>query len=129
MDYVRYEYIKSDTAHIPDAVVFTVYRRDAQTWAFGMRINGQYTLTRFQDQNVDEGGIRQAKKQILFCKHYGWSYTGQKTFNTEIDELEPEFTCLYCKRTTYNTSEPCPCRNKKTEDMLKQTPSGIILPF
>jgi hypothetical protein len=128
MQYVRYNYIKSDSHDIPDAEVFTVYRENG-TWAFAMRINNQFTLTRFQDNNVDADGVRAVKKQILFCKNYGWSYTGQKTWNTEHDDHEAEFSCMYCKRTTYDTSQPCPCRNKTSMDFAKKTKSGIILPF
>jgi hypothetical protein len=129
MDYVRYEYIKSDSKDIPDAQVFVVYRKEEGTWAFAMRINGQFTLTKFQSQDTDAGGVKQAKKQILFCKTYGWSYLGKKTWNTEVDDYEAEFLCLYCRRTTYDISSPCPCRNKRKEDLFKKTDSGIILPI
>ena len=123
------EYIVSDTNDLPDAQIFTAYKARDNTWAFGMRINKQFTLTRFQDQNVDVDGIRAVKKQILFCKNYGWSYRGGKAMNTEVDEMENEFICMYCRTTTSDTSQPCPCRNKKTEDFIKKTPSGFILPF
>lgn len=128
MRYVRYNFIKSDTNGLPDGEIFVVYKDDTR-WAFGMRFNDQFTLTRFQDSNVDPGGIKAVKKQILFCKHYGWSFTGQKTWNTEHDDHENEFACMYCKRTTYDTSQPCPCRNKTSMDFAKKTESGIILPF
>lgn len=129
MNYVRYEHIQSDSRMIPDGEVFTVYRQIKNDWAFAMKINNQFTLTRFQDQNVDKGGVRKAREQILFCKHYGWSYTGQKTWNTDVDDMEAEFMCMYCKKTTYDTSKPCECRNKKVMDFAKKTDSGIILPF
>lgn len=128
MRYCRKEYVHKDARDIDDGVVFVVYDTRG-SWAFAMRINGTFTLTKFQAEDAHEETIRKAKKQILFCKHYGWAYTGQKSMNTEVDELEPFFICLYCKSTTFNTSQPCPCRNKKTEDFLRKTNSGIILPF
>ena len=128
MKYVRYEHIKRDSAMIPDAEIFTVYRKD-EKWCFAMRINNQFTLTRFQDSNVDESGIKQVKKQIMFCKKYGWSYRGGKAWNSEVDEMENEFICMYCQNTTFDTSSPCVCRNTKIEDMLRKTESGIILPY
>lgn len=129
MQYVRYSHIKSDSHNIPDAEIFTVYREDTQQWAFGMRINRNYTLTRFQDQRVDADGVLKAKKQIMFCKTYGWSYLGKKAWNIEVDDYEHEFMCLYCKKTTFDTSDPCPCRNIQKESLFKKTESGIILPF
>lgn len=129
MQYCRMERIVTDSYSIPDGEIFTVLNSEKETWAFAMRLGKKFTLTRFQSHKVDAGGVRHAHKQIMFCKTYGWSYTGNKTWNTEVDDHEPEFVCMYCNRTTYDISEPCPCRNKKTEDFLKKTEHGIILPF
>ena len=129
MQYCRMKHIVIDSNSIPDGEIFTVYNEDNETWAFAMRINKQFTLTRFQSQKVDKHGAMTVLRQIRFAKEYGWSYTGQKTWNTEVDDHQPEFCCLYCKDTTYDISKPCKCRNKQPEDMVKTSPSGIILPI
>ncbi len=128
MEYCRFEHIRLDAINIPDAKPFIVYKAD-QTWAFAMRINNQFTLTRFQSPSADENTIMKVKKQIKFCRDYGWSSTGYKSMNPEVDELEAEFHCLYCRKRTFKISEPCPCRNKKIEDLMKKTPFGFILPY
>lgn len=127
MEYCRYAFIKNDSWELDDAEVFVVYKED-NTWAFAMRINDTFTLTRFQSDKTDKDGIRKAMKQIKFCKTYGWSYTGGKSWNTATDDTENEFVCLYCKTTTFNISKPCLCREKKQDDMFVKSPSGIMLP-
>lgn len=132
MQYVRYEKIRQDAAQIPDSEIFVVFRKDNGTWAFAMRINNQFTLTRFQSQNVDKGAVRNVKKQIMHCKKYGWSYTGTKAKEDILDfdeDAKPLFQCLYCRQTTFDISSPCICRNTKIEDLMRKTPSGLILPY
>ena len=129
MKYCRHEHIIADTKDVPDATVFTCYRSKDGTWAFGMRINGVYTLTPFLSQDVDKDRVLKAKKQIMFCRDYGWSYMGRKAMNPLVDEEEHEFMCLYCRKVAFDTSDPCPCRGKTTEDFMKKTPSGLYLPY
>ena len=129
MKYCRHESIVTDTKGIPDAEIFTVYRNKDSTWAFGMRINGVFTLTPFISQDAEPDRVFKAKKQIMFAKTYGWSYMGRKAWNTEVDDHEHEFMCLYCRAISFDTSQPCVCRNKRIEDLMRKTPSGIILPY
>ncbi len=128
MQAVRFAKITQDAKSIPDGEVFIAYKPN-QSWAFAMRINQTYTLSRFNDQRMDAQGIRNAKKQIMFCKTYGWSSTGTKEMNNDTFERNVIFMCLYCRKTTFDTSEPCVCRNKKIEDLIRKTPSGIVLPY
>lgn len=129
MKHCRYEHIKSDAKECKDGEIFTAYRESSQTWAFAMRINNNFTLTRFQSYNVDKEGVKAVQKQIMFCKKYGWSYSGYKAFDDDSFCEKPKFLCLYCKQETFDTSEPCLCRNTKIEDLMKKTPSGLILPY
>lgn len=129
MRYCRHERIVTDSHGLPDGEIFTVYRSGDGKWAFAMRIKGKFTLTPFYDENVDESTVKYAYKKIKFCQIYGWSYTGQKSWNTEIDDHENLFMCMYCPNTTFDITDPCPCRNKKKEDLYKTTESGIILPL
>lgn len=129
MKYIRHEHISKDTKDLADAEIFCVYKKD-RTWAFGMRIRGMFTITgyRLPDANQDE--VKKAYRQIMFCKKYGWSYLGKKAMNPDSFDFEPEFHCMYCKKTTFDTSEPCLCRNTKIEDMfVKTSKGGIILPY
>ena len=132
MKYARLGHIRKDALECADSEIFVVVRETDQFWAFAMRINNSFTLTRFQANNVDEDGIRNAKKQIMRCKKYGWSYTGTRAKKDQYDFMEDEeplFQCLYCKQTTFDISNPCICRNTKIEDLMKKTPSGFILPY
>lgn len=129
MKYVRYANVSGDTKDVPDAEIFTVYKED-HSWAFGMRIRGMFTFTGFRKENVDKDEVSRAWRQIMFCKKYGWSYLGKKRMNDETFEFEPEFMCMYCRGTGFDTSKPCICRNKKIEDMfVRTTKGGIYLPY
>jgi len=132
MEYVRAEHIVTDTLDYPDGKIFVVYRKYDEKWAFGMKIGKTYTKTQYMDQRVDRQGIEKAYKKVLYAKNYGWSYTGTKEVNPEFDDYDnpdPVFMCMYCKNTTFDISQPCKCRNKTTQDFVKKTPSGFILPF
>ncbi len=129
MKYIQLERISTDTKDFQDGEVFVAYRNKDNYWCFAMRINGVYTLSKMQSPKCGKAGVLKAKKQILFCKHYGWSYSGQKSLNFEVDEEEHQFICLYCRNMTFNTSDPCPCRGKTKYDFMKKTENGFILPF
>ena len=132
MKYARLGHIRKDAQDYADSEIFTVIRETDQFWAFAMRINNTFTLTRFQSNNVDVDGVRNSKKQIMRCKKYGWSYTGTKSREDQFDfeeDSKPFFQCLYCKQTTFDISSPCLCRNTKIEDLMRKSPSGLILPY
>lgn len=129
MVYARYEHISGDTREVKDADIFTAYKKD-QSWAFGMKIRGMFTFTSFRLPHVDKDEVGKAMRQIMFCKKYGWSYLGKKVMNPDSYEFEPEFMCMYCHQTTFDTEKPCVCRNTKIEDMFVKTSNGgIILPY
>lgn len=128
MQYCGYENIRKDSENIPDSEIFVVVRKTGQ-WAFAMKIKKQFTLTPFKEQNAAEYEVRHAKKQILFCKHNGWSSTGQKEFSDDDMDMKMVFMCIYCNNSTFDITQPCPCRGIKNEDRFKKTPSGIILPI
>lgn len=132
MQYCRADRIVTDSHDIPDGEIFVIYDWDSQKWGFAMRIGKAFTRTPLMEKDVDKQGIQVAYKKVLYAKHYGWSYTGTKEVNPETDDYDnpdPVFMCLYCKNTTFDIHEPCPCRNKTTQDFVKKTPGGIVLPF
>lgn len=127
MNYVRHEHILSDSKDIPDEQVFVVYREKDNMWAFAFKVRGRFTLSQFQPDNANKEKVKHSQKQIMFCKTYGWSYTGQRLMNDDSFQVDPLFMCMYCQNTSFDTSKPCVCRNKSTESLLKKTDSGIIL--
>lgn len=130
MKYIPYENISQrGTKDIEDAEIFVAFRKD-KSWSFGMRVRGMFTFTSFRKENASMDEVQKAKRQIMFCKKYGWSYLGRKVMNPDSFEMEWEFMCMYCHTTTFDTTSPCACRNTKIEDMFQKTSKGgIILPY
>lgn len=122
MKHCSYERLLSDSTEIPEGELFLIYKD--QTFAYAIKINNRFVISNYSTKD-DTVSIRQAIKQIRFCKVYGWSKTGMKT--EKDGKLKTLFVCLYCKQTTHDISEPCTCRNIKKEDLYRKTPSGIIL--
>lgn len=113
MQYVRFDHLNSDTRDIPDGKVFTIYRQlkgdEQQQWAFGIRINGTFSISAWKSTNVGPDEIRKSMAQVKRVRDYGWSNSGSLS-KDDWGDKEKVFHCLYCKEQTMNPSKPCVCR-------------------
>lgn len=126
MQYVDYKRIQAEKKSLPEGEIFTVYTKNPapsvftitkdpeDIWAFGIKIKGEVTLSKWQRSNVGPKEISEAYEQVRYAKNNGWFNTQEKKIN-EYGENAFVYRCAYCQNQTQEIEGPCPCRGKKTK--------------
>lgn len=128
MRYLRFENLAKDLKEVPEGEIFTVHtlheestlKEKPSVWAFGIKIKGELSLSKWQTEDAKKPEVLESLKQIKTVKKFGWSGTGEKR-SDDMGETRKVYQCMYCSSTTFDIDQPCECREGK------MTESGIIL--